>query len=135
MFDSRLRRLAGRNRAVVNHGRRDAARANAPSRQERELFVGSRFPGLDLRILLYRGQDLVCTLHITGRPHTNHAGVVALGLEREEVVKGGHPVDAAGGELQAVRDKQQQVVFQVTEQLLRLVQHLNHAQSRVAWFE
>jgi len=49
----------------------------------------------------------------------------AFGLEREEMIKGGDAINAAGRQLQPIGNEQQQVVFQVAEQFLRLMQHLD----------
>ena len=120
-----LGRLPRRDRAVINHRRGDAARADAARRQQRELAVRRRLARLDLRLVLDRGQHLVRPFDIAGGAHADDAGVLALGFEREEMVERGDAIHAAGRQLEPVGDEQQQVVLQVAEQLLRLVQHLD----------
>ena len=71
------------------------------------------------------GQQLVGPLNEAGGAHADDAGVLALGLECKQVVKGGDSVDPAGRQLQAAGHIEQHVEFEEAEQFLRLVQHLD----------
>ena len=125
MFDRGFGRLARRHRAVVNHRRRDAAGADAARGQEGKLVVGCGLTGFDAGLLLDGSDDLVGALHVAGGAHAHDARVLALRLEREEVVERGDAIDAAGRELEVVRHIDQQPVVEETEQLLGLVEDLN----------
>ena len=48
-----------------------------------------------------------------------------LRFKREEVVEGCHSIDPAGRKLELVSDEKKEIVFKVTKQFLRFVQHLD----------
>ena len=126
--DARERRLdadlAG-HLAVEDDRRREAAGAEAARRHQRDAAVGRRLAGLDLVLLLERLQDLAGALHVAGGAHAHDAGVLALGLEGEEVVEGRDAVDARERHAQRAADVHEHVGVEVAEQLLRRVQHLD----------
>src|ERR1041384_654502 len=112
MFEGRRGSLARRDRAVIDDSRSDAAGANAPGGQQRELIIRSRFAGFDASLLLHRSEDFIPAFDITCRAHANDTRVLALWFEGEEVVEGGHAIDAAGRQLEVISHKEQQIVFQ-----------------------
>jgi len=113
--------------AVINDGGRDATGADAPGGQQRELIVGRGFAGLDFGFFFHNGQDLVGTLDVAGGAHANHASVLTFGFKGEEMIKRGHAVHAAGGKLEFIGDKQQQVVFEIAEEFLGFMEHFDES--------
>src|ERR1035437_1129831 len=125
MCEHALGCLPRRDGPVIHCRRGDAARADAAGGEQRDIPVRRGFPGLNPRLLLNRREQFVRPFDITGRAQANDARVPALGFQREEMVKSGDAVHAAGRQFEPVGDEQQQVVIEEAEQFLRLVQHLD----------
>src|ERR1017187_4497381 len=118
MFEHCVGRLSWGNGPVIHHRRGDAAGADAARGEQRNLPVWRGFTGLNPRLFLNRGEQLVRASDIASRAHADDAGVLAFGLECEEMVEGGDAIHAAGRQFEPVSDEQQQVVVQETEQFL-----------------
>ena len=112
-----------RDRAVVNHRRDDAARTDATCGEQGNLVARRGFAGLDLCSSSMAAMTLSRPSHSTPCP-ADDAGVFALGFEREEMIERRDAIDAARGSFSLCATKTE-VVFEIAEQFLRLVQHLD----------
>ena len=74
-------------RMFQDDGWGDAAGTEATGRQERQLAVRRRRTGADLRRFRHGGEQRVGALDVACRAGTDDAGVLALRLECEEVIK------------------------------------------------
>src|SRR5579883_632273 len=116
--------------AVVDHDGGQPAGAQATRRHERDLAVRRGLARDGPQTPLDGGQEPVGPLDVARGAGADDARVLPLGGEAEEVVKSCDAVDAAGGQLQGVRDVVEQVGLEVAEQLLRGVQHLDQRIGR-----
>src|SRR5216684_6789697 len=125
MFQSRLGTLPRRDCPIIDHCRRDPAGSNAPRRQQRKTIVRRGFPRFDARFCLDCREHFIPAFHIASCPHTNHTGMLALGMKGEKVIKSRHPVNPAGRQLELARDEQKQIVFKISKEVLGFVEHLD----------
>ncbi len=124
-----MRHLVGRQLAVdvVAHRQRRGQRtgADAPGGGQAEQAVLGRFPFLDPQFLLQRGDDGLRTAHVAAGAAANHDLVLAARDHGEKMVEGDNAIHVRDGQLQRGGDVAEHIGAEITEHLLRRVQHLD----------
>lgn len=115
------------NHVVDDHRRGDAAGAQTTGRDEREISVGGRLPGLDPVLLAHDLEKPISPLDVTGGAGADDTCVSAGRPKAEQVVESGDAIDLAQRQLEPTSDVMQQIQLQIAEQLLRGVQDLDQS--------
>ena len=110
---------------VVHHRWRQAARAQAASREQRDFLIGGGLPGSDAKVALDGIQQLWRSLDVARRAHADDTGMFARGFQGEEMVEGSHAIRPAQGHAQRHGDVAQCLLVQISERLLNRVQRFN----------
>src|SRR5579864_1773567 len=85
---------------VVNHGRRQSARAQAACGQQGNFAIGSGFAGMNVQVFLHRVEQLRRAFDVASGAKTNYASVLAGRLQRKKVIEGRHAISPAQGNAQ-----------------------------------